>query len=136
MTDNDYAFEMETDGVIVRVTPRFEDDDSIPENHQFCWTYQVEVENHTQETLKLTNRHWRIVDQRGFTHAVDGEGILGEQPVLTPGSALRYSSGAPLSSPSGIMSGAYEFLAEDGSERVALIPAFPLDSPYDLAEPN
>jgi ApaG protein len=68
--------------------------------------------------------------------AVDGEGVVGQTPTLAPGECFNYSSGTPLATPSGIMSGTYDLIGENGEEMVAVIPTFSLDSPYDTSRPS
>ena len=68
--------------------------------------------------------------------AVDGEGVIGQTPTVGPGQRFSYTSGAPLATPSGMMTGTYDLVDEEGAEMVALIPAFSLDSPYDTSRPS
>ncbi len=124
-------YEAETRGVWVRVTPEFLDDESSPERDRFVWSYTIEIENQGDTTVRLTDRYWRIMDANGKVTEVRGEGVVGEQPVLRPGEAFRYTSGAPLATPSGIMSGQYRMETSGGDSFEAEIPAFSLDSPHD-----
>ncbi|MDP3495931.1 MAG: Co2+/Mg2+ efflux protein ApaG [Hyphomonadaceae bacterium] len=130
------AFEAETDGVIVRVRPVFIDAESSPEEDKFLWAYHVEIENRGKRTLQLMTRHWKITDSDGRMQEVKGEGVVGKQPVLRPGASFEYTSGCPLTTPSGLMQGAYQFEDEDGGAFEAKIPLFALDSPYDERRPN
>jgi len=130
------TYEAETDGLIVRVTPQFLDDQSDPVRNRYVWAYTVEIENASARTWTLTNRHWRIVDKQGRTQTVDGEGVVGQQPRLEPGESFEYTSGAPLGAPSGMMGGRYDFVGEDGTSKTASVPTFSLDSPYDRARPS
>lgn len=130
------AYETETEGILVRVMPRFLHDESEPAKSRFLWAYTVEIVNRSGATWQLMARHWRIVDAEGRTQMVDGEGVVGQQPVLAPGEVFRYTSGAPLTAPSGVMGGAYDFAGEDGRMLQAVIPTFSLDSPYDKARPS
>ena len=124
-------YECETNGVLIRVQPDFLEDESDPETSRFVWAYTVEIENRGEETLQLISRSWSIMDAGGKTEIVRGPGVVGEQPVLKPGDCFRYTSGAPLGTPSGFMSGAYEMRREGGGCFDATIPAFSLDSPHD-----
>ena len=81
--------------------------------------------------IRLRSRHWRITDRNGQVQEVRGEGVVGEQPVLNPGDSFEYTSGVPLSTPSGIMVGAYVMETEAGESFTVEIPAFSLDSPFD-----
>lgn len=130
------VYEADTKGVKVRVQPRFMHDESKPAASQYVWQYTVEIENASQQTWTLTMRHWDIIDSLGRRQVVDGEGVVGQQPVLEPGKSFRYSSGAPLAAPSGIMGGMYTLVDETGIELQARIPTFSLDSPYERSRPS
>jgi ApaG protein len=80
--------------------------------------------------VQLLTRHWRITDSNGNVQEVRGEGVVGEQPVLEPGSSFEYTSGTPLPTPSGIMVGTYQMASQGGSRFDVEIPAFSLDSPH------
>ena len=123
------CYEAITRGVLVRVTPAFLPDQSEPSESQFTWSYTVEVENRGEITVKLISRHWVITDGRGRVETVDGPGVVGEQPVLGPGEAFRYTSGCPLTTPSGGMHGSYRMLTEAGESFDAVIPPFSLHLP-------
>ncbi|MBT3307515.1 MAG: Co2+/Mg2+ efflux protein ApaG, partial [Alphaproteobacteria bacterium] len=75
-------------------------------------------------------RHWRITDSLGNVQEVRGDGVIGEQPVLDPGGSFEYTSGTPLSTPSGIMAGTYQMETPGGERFDVTIPAFSLDSPH------
>lgn len=129
-------YESVTDGVSVRVQPKFMLDESEPSKSRYVWAYTVEIENGSQQTWQVVGRHWRIIDAAGRVQLVDGEGVVGQKPVLGPGEAFSYTSGAPLAAPSGMMGGMYDLEGEDGAVLVAQIPAFSLDSPYETALPS
>jgi ApaG protein len=129
-------YEVTTDGVRVRVRPRFMYDESEPAADRFMWAYTVDVENGSDRTWTILRRHWRIFDSAGRLQAVDGEGVIGQTPTLAPGERFSYTSGAPLAAPSGMMCGAYDLVDEKGEELVAIIPLFSLDSPYETVRAN
>lgn len=133
---NAYPYEAETNGVCIRVRPVFMHAESSPEVDRFLWAYHIEIENRGRRTLQLMTRHWRITDGDGRIQHVDGAGVVGQQPVLRPGARFEYSSGCPLTTPSGMMQGAYRFEDETGASVEAQIPLFALDSPYDDRRPN
>ena len=121
----------ETTGAItVSVGPIYLEDQSDPDDNHFVWAYHVRIENHGKRTVQLMTRHWRITDSLGKVHEVRGDGVVGEQPVLTPGGAFEYTSGTPLSTPSGIMDGSYQMETDTGERFDVKIPAFSLDSPH------
>jgi len=118
-----------TDGVTVRVAVNFLPEQSRIEAGKWFWVYHIRIENDSDETLQLMTRHWRITDGNGDVSMVDGEGVVGEQPVIAPGHSHDYVSGCPLPTPQGSMEGHYTFLRDDGSEVEAQIPFFPLAAP-------
>ncbi|MFO1033595.1 MAG: Co2+/Mg2+ efflux protein ApaG [Hyphomicrobiales bacterium] len=115
----------------VTVRPQFLPGRSNPDEDQFFWAYTITIENLSQGTAKLISRHWDITDARGHKQVVEGEGVVGEQPVLAPGEHFQYTSGCPLATPSGLMSGHYVMQGEAGQSFKITIPAFSLDSPHD-----
>lgn len=129
-------YESVTEGVAVRVRPKFMFDESEPSKHKYVWAYAVEVENTSGEDWQLVSRHWEIVDAEGRVQIVDGEGVVGEQPLIRSGEAYRYSSGAPLSTASGVMHGHYTMKNASGGVLEARIPMFSLDSPYERSRPS
>lgn len=129
-------YETTTQNITVRVEPSFVDDESSPLRDHYFWAYSVEIYNDGDERVKLVSRYWLITDSLGRSQEVRGAGVVGEQPVLDPGESFRYTSGAPLSTPSGIMRGHYVMESEDGESFEVKIPAFSLDSPYIVGMPN
>lgn len=123
-------YEAVTNGIRVRVTPAFVDDQSTPEDYYFFWTYTIVIENTGSEVVQLRSRTWKITDAYGHTEEVRGPGVVGQTPVIPPGESFSYTSGCPLRTPQGIMMGSYQMLREDGDEMSVAIPAFSLDSPF------
>ena len=120
----------------VSVKPTYLDDQSAPADNHFVWSYQVKIENLGRETVQLRGRHWQIRDARGELYEVRGPGVIGEQPILEPGDVYEYTSGTPLPTPSGIMTGTYQMENERGEAFDIEIPAFSLDSPYQPVRLN
>lgn len=125
------VYEETSSDINIQVTPIFVDEESDPEEAKYLWAYQIRIENQSSEVLQLTNRHWEITDGSGFVQEIDGEGVVGELPILKVGGAFEYTSSVVLSTPSGFMGGCYRMrkVANDDHFDVA-IPAFSLDSPY------
>jgi ApaG protein len=130
------TYEATTRGIRVRVVPNFLEKDSSPAQGYYFWSYTVEIVNRGKTTVQLLSRHWKITDAEGRTQEVRGPGVVGEQPTLPPGEKFRYTSGAPLRTPSGIMLGWYQMQAENGETFDVTVPAFSLDSPYALRSVN
>ena len=118
-----------TDGVTVRVAVTFMPEQSRIEAGKWFWVYHVRIENHREDTIQLLTRHWRITDARGMVNIVDGEGVVGETPVLAPGATHDYVSGCELMTNMGSMEGHYTFVDEDGAPFDVAIPFFPLAAP-------
>jgi ApaG protein len=117
-----------TRNIEVTVTPKFLPERSSPENGHFFWAYTISIANNGARSVQLKTRHWIITDAQGRRQEVRGEGVVGEQPVIAPGATYEYTSGVPLPTPSGFMSGSYGVVEDDGAFDIA-IPAFSLDSP-------
>ena len=125
-----------TRNIAVSVEPSYLESRSSPETAQYFWAYRVVITNQGQETVQLLNRHWMITNARGEFTEVKGPGVVGEQPVLSPGESFEYTSGAPLNTPSGMMGGAYEMETASGERFDIEIPTFSLDIPNQSALPN
>jgi ApaG protein len=125
-----------TRGVRISVTPLFLAEQSDPANNDYVWAYTVTIENGSSTTVQLTARSWQITDRNGITQVVQGPGVVGEQPILHEGDIFTYTSGCPLSTPSGLMRGYYAMQTLEGERFEAVIPAFSLDSPFDVRTLN
>lgn len=112
--------------VTVRVAVNFLPEQSQPEAGKWFWVYHIRIENASNRTLQLLTRHWRITDGEGQVSRVDGEGVVGDQPVLLPGTSHDYVSGCPLTTAHGSMEGFYGFVDDDGEPVEVRIPFFPL----------
>jgi ApaG protein len=120
----------------VQVEPVYLDDQSEPENAQYVWAYRVQIENEGTETVQLLTRYWHITDGMGRVQEVRGAGVVGEQPVLSPGESYEYTSGTPLPKPSGIMKGSYQMSTPSGEKFDIEVPAFSLDCPHEARHLN
>ena len=119
-----------TGGVTVTVTPYFLDDQSSPKEGHYVWAYQVNIKNSSSNTIKLNHRNWVIIDANGKIINIQGEGVVGEFPVIQPGESFEYTSGTPLKTSNGFMQGFYLMSHNNGEQLKIDIPAFSLDSPY------
>lgn len=126
------SFAATTRGITVSVQAFYLEDQSEPERGQYVWAYRVSIANQGEATVQLLKRTWLITDGQGRQQRVHGEGVVGEQPVLEPGEAFEYTSGTPLSTPSGFMRGLYHMIDSlSGEPFDVVIPAFSLDSPHE-----
>ena len=130
------AFEHSSNGIIITVRVMYLEEQSTPEEGLYVWAYFIRIENTRSDTVQLMHRHWFITDMTGSQHEVEGEGVVGKKPTLSPGEHFEYASGVPLAAPSGIMNGHYEMQCEDESRFIVDIPAFSLDSPEQIERPN
>jgi len=119
----------ETRDIVVRVSVSFLPEQSEPASGRWFWAYHIRLENHGLQEVQLLTRRWIITDGRGARHSVEGEGVVGEQPVIAPGQSYDYVSGCPLDTPTGAMEGTYQMIGADGEMFDARIPRFPLAGP-------
>ena len=127
---NPSAYAETTEHITIIVEPFYLDEQSEPADSHFVWAYHVRIENNSERVVQLKTRYWRIIDSLGTVQEVRGDGVVGEQPVLGPGTSFEYTSGTPLSTPSGIMAGTYQMKPTDGDCFDVTIPTFSLDSPH------
>ena len=124
-------YQKTTRSIQVTVIPLYLDEQSDPNENRYVWAYHVNLENKGHETVQLLTRYWNITDANGKVLEVRGDGVVGEQPILCPHDMFEYTSGTPLSTPSGIMVGSYQMKTSDGVTFDVEIPAFSLDCPHD-----
>lgn len=122
-------YEAVTRDIRVRVTPAYIEDQSSPDEGYHFWAYTVEITNESAVTVQLQTRYWLITDANGRQETVRGPGVVGQTPAIPPGQSFTYTSGCPLSTPSGFMTGSYQMQLDDGTRFDVAIPAFSLDSP-------
>ena len=116
----------------VQVETAYVSEHSEPDEDRFVFAYTITLVNRGSVTAQLISRHWFITDADNRTEEVEGEGVVGEQPVLKPGEGFRYTSGAVIETPVGTMHGTYQMVAEDGRAFDATIPRFILSAPATL----
>ena len=120
-----------TRNIEVSVRSFYLQDESKPAESKLVWAYRIRIENKGHETVQLVRRSWVITDARGKVQKVHGAGVIGQQPALDPGEVFEYTSGTPLDTPSGFMTGTYHMVVTaSGEEFDVAIPTFSLDSPY------
>lgn len=123
-----------TQGVEITVETFYQPDYSQPLQQEFMFAYRITLENHSPNTVQLLRRQWYIFDSNGERRQVEGEGVVGQQPVLKPNETYQYVSGCNLKSDMGKMSGFYTMadLTHNQTFR-ADIPAFNLITPMKLS---
>ncbi len=118
-----------TEGVRVSVRARYSPEHSSPEQSHWFFLYTITIANESDQSVALLGRNWLILDATGKSEEVHGPGVVGEQPALEPGQAFEYTSGCPLQTPFGSMSGTYEMSREDGTHFEAEVRLFQLRQP-------
>ena len=122
-----------TDGVKVSVETIYQPEYSNPSNEHFMFAYRIQIENLSPYTVQLMSRHWHIFDSNGSRREVEGEGVVGQQPVISPGEIHEYVSGCNLQTDMGTMHGSYEMKRMLDDERITVnIPKFDLIAPFKL----
>jgi ApaG protein len=128
-------YEKATEGIRVWVRPRFSLAQSDPAEGTFVFSYQIGLANEGRQPAQLLFRHWRIHDAVAGDSLVDGEGVIGQQPLLEPGESHQYSSYCVLRSPVGYMEGYYTFARPDGTRFKVEVPRFQLSGPLVMPNP-
>jgi len=119
-----------TRNILVSVETSFIEEQSSHDEEYYVWAYRITIANESAERVQLMTRHWKISDELGRVQEVQGDGVIGQQPLIEPGDSFTYSSGTPLQTPSGFMHGSYQMRLPNGTQFDVEIPAFSLDCPY------
>ena len=114
----------------ITVTPEYEDEQSSPLDNFFIWEYNIHIKNKSPDIVQLLRRRWVLVDDKGQMQEIEGDGVIGLQPVLKQGEEFEYSSSVHLTEPSGVMMGTYDMVKMDGDIIKVEIPSFSLDCPH------
>lgn len=122
-----------TNGIKVSVDAAYQSAYSRPLEMKYIFAYHVTIENLSADTVQLLRRHWYIFDSNGVIREVEGEGVIGQQPILAPGEVHEYASWSPLMTEMGKMAGTYLFLNQSDNEQFRVkIPEFKLLAPFKL----
>ncbi|MDF2966164.1 MAG: hypothetical protein K0Q51_1552 [Rickettsiaceae bacterium] len=126
---NEEAFTYNTtNNVTVKVKPSFRTVAQSNDKSQFVWSYDVTIENFNPYPIQLLSRYWKVFDANGYIEEVEGEGVIGMQPVIEAGESFNYSSQVKLFTNSGMMLGYYKMQDNIGNDLQVNIPAFSLDT--------
>lgn len=122
-----------SEGIEVSVETFYQPDYSNPVSGEFMFAYRIHIENHNSFPVKLHRRHWTIVEANGSHREVEGEGVVGVQPVLQPGDRYQYVSGCNLQTEVGKMFGTYLMENLDTQEKFDVnIPVFEMIVPFKM----
>ncbi|HEX8377099.1 MAG TPA: Co2+/Mg2+ efflux protein ApaG [Pedobacter sp.] len=122
-----------TEGVKISVETIYQPEYSNPANEHYMFAYKINIENLTDYSVQLMRRHWFIFDSNGTRREVEGEGVVGQQPVIDPGQSHEYVSGCNLKTDMGKMEGSYEMRRlVDDEEFEVIVPNFNMIAPYKL----
>jgi ApaG protein len=124
--------EATTRGIKVTVRSSYVSERSNPGQGQWFFSYRIRISNQGSVPVQLLSRHWVITDAHGNIEEVRGPGVIGEQPMMSPGGSFEYTSFCPLATPFGTMEGSYEMVAEDGTRFWAKIGQFTLSQPLSV----
>ena len=120
-----------SEGVEVSVETFYQQDYSNPMQSEYMFAYRIAIENHNSFPVKLHRRHWHIFDSNGTYREVEGEGVVGVQPTLTPGEKYQYVSGCNLRTEMGRMHGTYQMENLNNKKIFEVnIPAFEMFVPF------
>jgi ApaG protein len=122
-----------SEGVTVSVETFYQPDYSNPANNEFMFAYRINIENNNSFPVKLLRRHWFIYDATGSLREVEGEGVIGVQPVINPGTKYQYISGCNLRTEMGKMYGKYQMENVNTKKQFDVtIPAFEMTVPFKM----
>lgn len=116
----------------IDVVTRFLPEQSDQESHRFVFAYDITISNHLNQPVQLLSRRWVVTDGNEHVQEIEGEGVVGEQPVIQPNESYQYTSGTVLATRVGSMYGHYTMETASGERFDAPIPAFTLAQPNAL----
>ena len=122
-----------TKGIRISVDTQFQPDHSNAKNALYLFSYRVRIENGSEDTVQLLTRKWFIYDSHGMVRKVEGEGVIGEQPIIEPGGCHEYASACDLGTDLGKMWGTYLMKNVKNKESFRVnIPEFKMTVPHKL----
>lgn len=122
-----------TEGITISVETFYQPEYSNPLNNEYMFAYRITIENNNNFPIRLLRRHWHIQDSNGTHREVEGEGVVGMQPVLAPGETYRYVSGSNLRTEIGKMYGIYQMENQHNKKQFEVsIPEFKMIVPFKM----
>ena len=113
-----------SDGIRVQAAAQFLPGESDPDRGRFIFVYRIRITNDSERTAQLISRHWIIIDGNGRREDVQGDGVVGKQPILSPGETFEYTSYCPMRTEWGTMEGSFAFVDELGEPFQAAVGRF------------
>ena len=132
MIESEKIPEAVTYGIKVQVVSKYIPEHTNPDIPRYFFAYWVTITNDSEAAIKLLDRHWEIIDATGKLEVVDGEGVIGKQPIIKAGTSFSYNSFCPLETEFGMMMGHYQVECDDGQFMKIKIPKFQLISPFSI----
>ncbi len=128
-----FEYNYKTGFITVSVSVAYVGEHCLTNNNGYVWIYYISIKNDSDHTIKLLNRYWEIIDNKGIVSKISGSGVTGFQPLIKALEIFEYSSGTYLNTQSGIMQGYYEFSDENDKKILQVkIPPFSLDIPDNV----
>jgi len=118
------------DAITVHTLARYNPSQSEPEKERYTFSYQITIHNGDDDQVQLLSRYWLITDANGKKIEIQGDGVVGKQPLIPAGEQFQYTSGVVLDTPVGVMQGHYVMCNASGEEFQVPI------APFRLALPN
>ncbi len=122
----------EKNNVIVETETRYIEEQSSAEDNKYVFAYTITITNMGNIPARLMTRYWLITDANGKKQEVNGDGVVGEQPYLKPGETFKYTSGAMIETPVGVMEGRYAMVSDEDDNFYATVSPFTLSIPRVL----
>lgn len=116
----------------VQIATQYMEEQSLPFQQRFVFSYTITIRNFSNEAVQLMARYWHIIDGNGTENTVQGEGVVGLQPVIAPGQVFQYTSGSVLETSFGTMQGHYLMQLANGDSFHVTIPVFRLNATDQL----
>ena len=123
-----------TENIQIEVVPSYVPERSSPTDNLYFYSYKIRIINHSNASVRIVHRHWKIKNGKGQTHEVQGPGVLGDQPTILPGAFYEYSSFSPINTPHGNMRGKFQLMDEYKNRFWVEIPLFFLRPPIGLIQ--
>ena len=132
ITPRDLKIMKLSESIEIGVKTLYLSEQSDPKANRYVFAYSIEIHNAGDEAVELLSRYWHIKDDNEKVQEVSGEGVVGQKPLILPGQAFKYASGAIIGTETGVMHGSYEMLAASGRKFNTPIAPFLLSMPHTI----